>query len=263
MAVRIRRIIEALEGRFPLDLQEAWDRSGLALGDPEAEAQVIFLCLDITEATVAEARHLGADLMISHHPLFFKPLSEITPKSPQGRLVRTLIKEDIAVYSLHTNIDNACQGLTEALMAKLGYLPMNPLEEIPGTGRCHDLPERQSLESVVSAIRSKLAIPNLRLVKACDQVQRIALVNGSGMDLWPIAQERGVDLFITGDVKYHEALDAKSAGLSILDLGHFPSEFNVFIEVVQQCLQDLLETGHGLEIIPSSQSQDVFTYISK
>ena len=333
MQVSLRQIAEAIETLAPPELAETWDRSGLQVGDPEQTVTRALVALDPSLAAVVEAKRVGAELLLTHHPLLLQPLDRIDLSSPQGAVVAELLRNGIALYAGHTNLDRAEGGVNDALAGLLGLTELAPLGPgeaqvkvvvtvpvgyegpvagalfaagagrvgayrgcsfagrgegtfLPGLGAAPFLGEVGRAERVaesrleVVAPRARLAAVQLALGEAHPYerpaidvydlrgpaetgalgrlgllpeprplgpwaaevgralgaqgvrwvgvaeapVHRVAVCGGSGAELWQLARSRGADVLVTGDLKYHTALDAATAGFAVVDVGHGPSE---------------------------------------
>lgn len=260
---KVKDIIKVMENFAPVNLKEDFDNVGLMVGDKEKEVKKILLALDCTLEVIEEAKEKNVDLIITHHPLLFRKPSTITTDTLVGKKIIELIKNDINLYSSHTNLDSASGGLNETIVNILGYdskeiieVNKNARNSNEGLGRFIRLQEEISLEDLVRDIKEKLNISGLKIVKASDKVKNIAVINGSGSDFFDIAYKKGADCIITGDTTYHFASDYKEMGVSIIDTGHFLSEWIVFIKVINK-LQDKLQ---DVEIIISEHSKDPYTF---
>ena len=260
---KLKEIIEVMEDFAPLNLKEDFDNVGLMIGDKESEVKRVLLALDCTLDVIEEAKEKKVDLIITHHPLLFKKPSSITTDTLTGKKIIELIKNDINLYSSHTNLDSAKEGLNETIVNILGYnseelieLNKNARNSNEGLGRIIRLEEAILLDEFVDNIKKKLNISNVKLVRAADKVKNIAVINGSGSSFLDIAYKRGADCVITGDTTYHYASDYKEMGVSIIDTGHFHSEWIVFLEVINK-IKDKLE---DVEILVSENSEDPYTY---
>ena len=260
---KLKEIIEVMEDFAPLNLKEDFDNVGLMVGDKESEVKRVLLALDCTLDVIEEAKEKKVDLIITHHPLLFKKPSSITTDTLTGKKIIELIKNDINLYSSHTNLDSAKEGLNETIVNILGYdseelieLNKNARNSNEGLGRIIRLEEAILLDEFVDNIKKKLNISNVKLVRAADKVKNIAVINGSGSSFLDIAYRRGADCVITGDTTYHYASDYKDMGVSIIDTGHFHSEWIVFLEVINK-IKDKLE---DVEILVSENSEDPYTY---
>lgn len=260
---RVKDIIETMEDFAPVNLKEDFDNVGLMVGDKEKEVKRILLSLDCTLEVIEEAKEKDVDLIITHHPLIFRRPSSITTDTLVGKKIIELIKNDISLYSSHTNLDSASGGLNETIVNILGYDSKELIESNKnarnsneGLGRIIRLDKAIALDDLVKLVKEKLNIEGLKVVKASEEVKNIAVINGSGSSFFDIAYEKGADCIITGDTTYHFASDYKEMGVSIIDTGHFLSEWIVFLEVINK-LQDKLEE---IEIIISDYSKDPYTF---
>lgn len=226
-----KKIISSLEEKYPKVLAEEWDNVGLLLGDIKKEIKRVQLSIDATQKAIDRAVENEVDMIITHHPFIFKGLKSIDLSSVMGKKIKTLIKNDINIYSLHTNLDSAKGGLNDYILNLLGVeesrvIEKNRADETCGIGRIYKLEKECSLEEYIEFLKQKLELESVRLTTQDESVKikRIALINGSAMSYWRKVKTLGADLFITGDVGYHEALDAQESGLSVVDIGHFESE---------------------------------------
>ena len=213
------------------------------------------------EKVIEEAKKENVELIITHHPLIFKRPSSITTDTLQGKKIIELIKNDISLYSSHTNLDSVENGLNDTIVSILGFdnskiLEKNKRDDKAGLGRIVSLKESIQLEDLISKIKKSLNINNLRVVKGKDKVNKIAIINGSGQDFIGKAVALGADCIITGDTTYHFASDYKEMEISILDVGHFASEQITFFNV----MENLKEKFKDVEFITSTVEEDPFSF---
>ena len=220
-----------LETLAPLVLSEDWDNTGLLLGDPQAGVERVQTCLTLTPASVAEAVDRRADLVISHHPLPFKPLSRITTQTIPGKLIWRLACHGIAVYAPHTAWDSARSGINALLAEKLQLdqvAPILPLQnpDYPGlgSGRIGILDRPYDLREIAGRLRQSVPYCRPRGVDSDRPISRVAICCGSGGSLLGEALRQGCDLFLTGEATFHQCLEAEAAEKSLLMIGHFASE---------------------------------------
>ena len=234
------------ERQAPLALSESWDNTGLLLGDPARSVSRIQTCLTLTVETVAEAIEKKACMVIAHHPLPFKPLSKITTETPTGQLLWQLAQAGISVYSPHTAWDSAEFGINRLLSDRLELVEVEPLipSNLPGlehlgAGRVGRLIKPQNLEAIVSRLAA--LIPNCRPrgVRADRVISRVAFACGSGGSLLSAAIRRQSDLLITGEATYHNCLEAQTAGVALLMIGHFASEQFSLQELASRLAADI------------------------
>lgn len=228
--MKIKDIIAPLEEFAPLALQEGYDNAGLLVGSQDDEATGALVCVDATEDVLDEAIALGANLVISHHPIIFHPLRSIGGEGNIGRVVTKAIKNDIAVYACHTNLDRARHGMSYMLAQKLGLQNVKVLDPAgaadgSGFGAVGELPEPVKAVDFLKQTASKLNIGCIRHSEPHkEKVRRIALITGSGGDGLEKAIEAGADVFLTADLRYDRFLAARGRIL-LADIGHFESEF--------------------------------------
>ncbi len=259
---KVKEIIEVMETLAPTFLKEDFDNVGLMVGDREKEVKKVLLALDCTLKVVEEAKENNVDLIITHHPLIFRRPNNITTDTIQGRKIIELIKNDISLYSSHTNLDSAKSGLNDSIPKLLGYdsseiLEVNKRDEKAGLGRIVTLDKPTKLDEIVDNVKKALNINNLRVVKGKEEVNKIAIINGSGQDFIGKAVSKGADCIITGDTTYHFASDYKEMGINIIDAGHFASEQIVFFNV----MKNIIDKFTDIEFILSKVEEDPYTFL--
>ena len=259
--IKVNNIINEMELLAPTYLKEDFDNVGLMVGDKNKEVKKVLLALDCTLKVIEEAKKENVELIITHHPIIFKRPSSITTDTLQGKKIIELIKNDISLYSSHTNLDSVENGLNDTIVSILGFdnskiLEKNKRDDKAGLGRIVSLNESIQLEDLISKIKKSLNINNLRVVKGKDKVNKIAIINGSGQDFIGKAVALGADCIITGDTTYHFASDYKEMEISILDVGHFASEQITFFNV----MENLKEKFKDVEFITSTVEEDPFSF---
>lgn len=221
-------VTQFLERFAPTALAEEWDNVGLLVGDQTGNVTRIMTCLTVTEASAAEAIAQRAELIVTHHPLPFRPLKQITADARDGRLLWRLIRAGIAVYSPHTAFDSAVDGINARLASQLTLANINPLvlrEGSPGAGRWGHLAQPISLQSLADRVKALLKISQVQIVgDASRPVQRIAVACGSGGEFLPAAAEAACDLLLTGEARFHACLEAESLGIALMLAGHYATE---------------------------------------
>lgn len=252
----LEKIISEIEKHYPKKNAEKWDNIGLLVGDKKKEVRKIVVALDADMETIESAIEEGADLLITHHPFIFNPIKDINTDTLLGKKIIKSIKKDLAIYSIHTNIDSSFQGLNEYILEKIGVKKFKILDEKTednktGIGRYYKLEKEEKIGDYVQLIKEKLNLDKVILYsKDLDTtIKKIALINGSGMSYWKKAHFFGCDTIITGDVKYHEALDAIEMGIKIIDLGHYESE-KLFFELMESKIR---ESFSELEIVKKAK----------
>ncbi len=220
-----------------------WDATGLQVGDPDDRVTAVLVCLDVTAATLAEAAAAGADLVLAHHPLLFRPLARLTPATAAGRLVLAAARAGIAVLAAHTNLDAAVPGTTDPVARILGLRDVRPLVPLPGggaagaggaggdqgrakgSGLVGELGAPRPLRDIADALAAGLPSPHLRVAGDLDApVLRVAACGGAGDGHIGDALAARADVYVTGDLRHHAVLDARTQGLALVDAGHWATE---------------------------------------
>jgi dinuclear metal center YbgI/SA1388 family protein len=226
----VGEVAQVLQPLAPLTLAEPWDNVGLLVGDASWPTDRVMTCLTIAHETVEEAVERGAQLIVSHHPLPFRPIKSITSESTIGQLLLQLIRHSIAVYSAHTAFDSASAGINQHIAIGLGLQEIRPL--IPsagdaevGTGRFGLAGEPLTLGELGQRTKEFLGARLVRLVGASDKpATRVGIVCGSGGALLDTALAAGCDALITGELTFHNCLEAEARGAGVVLAGHFASE---------------------------------------
>ncbi|MGL6064512.1 MAG: Nif3-like dinuclear metal center hexameric protein [Fusobacteriaceae bacterium] len=247
----LKGVIKNLEKKFPKKLAEDWDNVGLIIGSEESTIKKIIIALDADIETIKFAIDNKADLLITHHPMIFSSIKKIDFDTVLGKKIMDLIVNKINLYTLHTNIDSGKDGLNDYILEKIGVfsskiLDLNPLEKDCGIGRYFKLENEVSLNEYIEDIKRKLNIKNA-LCYSKDlnrKIKKVSVVNGSGASFWKKANFYGVELLVTGDVKYHDALEGMENGISFLDIGHYESE-KLFLNLIEK---ELREANLNIEI---------------
>lgn len=227
----VKDIAAWLETIAPQAKKEHWDNVGLLCGREEKPVHTVLVALDPFEDVAAEAVEIGADLILTHHPLIFHPLDSITDGTAIGRTVFTLIRHDIAALCAHTNLDIAPEGVGFQLANALGLEHITVIDptQIDAQGRAWGLlrqgtVEEQPLEVFLPKIKAALQAPAVRCADGGRPVRRVAVGGGACAGEWPAALRAGCDTFVTSDAKYNDFWDARDAGLTLIDAGHFYTE---------------------------------------
>ena len=363
----LKTIINKIESKYPLNLAYDWDNVGLLVGDLDMNVEKVLVVLEVNEKVIDEAIEKNIDLIIAHHPFIFKKMNKVNTMDLKGKLIYKLIKNDIAIYSMHTNFDIAYDGLNDYFMKLIGfenskilditntevlyklavYVPnthidkvknalhdagaghignyshcsfssegigsfkaldnanpyigslgelelveevkietivpqrilggvissmikAHPYEEVAydiyklenkgnsvGLGRISKLQDNITLESLCKKIKEKLNMDNIRVVgNLSNKISKVAVVTGSGADMFKKAKKCGADVLITGDMKYHDAQDALDIGMNVIDCGHFETE-----DIFKDAISVYLEKIEGIEVIKSNVNLNPFKII--
>ena len=227
----LREICEFLDTFAPLQLAEDWDNVGLLVGDPDRSVGRVMTCLTVTPASVAEAVEDGVDLIVTHHPMPFRPLKRLTTEQTPSRLLLQMIRADVAVYSPHTAFDSAAQGINQQLADGLGLtdvLPLvvhDPQRPEQGAGRYGRLSQPIRLADLVQELKRFLGIAGLHVVGDRNRdVRCIAVACGAAGEFLEPAARVGCDVLVTGETTFHTCLEAEALGMALLLPGHYASE---------------------------------------
>lgn len=256
---KVETIAAFLDRLAPSELAESWDNVGLLVGDPQAPVRRVMTCLTVTAASVAEAVGQGAELIVTHHPLPFRPLKRITTETPEGRYLLQLLAANVAIYSAHTAFDSTAAGINQRLAEGLGLqdiAPLMPNADVGmqvGGGRCGCVEKPTSIDELADRLKEFLSIKTIRAVGRADRrVDRVALACGSAGEFLDAARQAGCDAFVTGETTFHTCLAAEASDVAVLLTGHFASE-----RFAMECLADVLSAEfEPLEVWASREERD-------
>lgn len=238
--MQIRELIKKLEEKYPFDLQEEWDNSGLQVGNPDEELKGVVLSLDLEEEAIDKATKDGkANLIITHHPYLFNPTKSIDFRDSFYNRLKRCIKNDLTVYAFHTNLDIAKGGVNDNLANILGLRDVKSLElgKDLGLGR-YGYIDKKPCDKFLEDVKEKLEASGIVVYGNCDKmIEKVGLCGGAGSFLIEDALNLSCDLIITGDVKYHEAMDMANKGITIADVGHFASENHIIYKLANEIEQ--------------------------
>lgn len=228
---KVKDIIGCITDIAPLHWQESWDNAGLLVGDANMQVDKALVTLDVTEPVIDEAIEKGFHLVISHHPLIYKPLKHILPENTIERTIMKAIKNDIAVACMHTNLDNSYLGVSKWLADQLGLKnqtilePMKVEEDVlTGGGMVGELDNAMDEKDFLAMVKKNLNAQALRHSDLLGKkIKKVAVCGGSGFFLLNNVKRCGADAYITGDVKYHDFFEADGK-LLLVDAGHYETE---------------------------------------
>jgi dinuclear metal center YbgI/SA1388 family protein len=238
--MKMRELERELMTLADLKYAEDWDNSGLQCGNRDKEIRKVFIALDATNEVIDQAIEFGADLLLTHHPLIFSPLSSIDSEDYIGKRIYRLIQNDIVLYAMHTNFDVCC--MREALDSRIGLEDVRPLEVLPGysdmgIGSVGTLETEMSLQSLMDRILERFGISNVKLFGNPDtKVRKVGVLGGSGKSEIDLAVAAGCDVYISGDIDHHSGIDALEKGIAVIDAGHYGLE-HVFSEYMREYLE--------------------------
>lgn len=249
--MKIKEIIDFLNEVAPLHFQEDYDNAGLITGHPEMDLSGVLICLDATEPVIEEAIALGCNMVVAHHPILFRGIKKLNGKTYVERTIIKAIKHDIAIFAIHTNLDNVfVSGVNTKIAERLGLIRTEILQQKPGllhkehavgAGVIGTLSSPQASHQFLQYVKEKMELSVIKHTALCkDKIETVAVCGGAGGFLLEAAKSRGADIFITSDYKYHEFFDADNA-IIIADIGHFESE-KYTIELLHDLLVNKFST---------------------
>ncbi len=222
--VRVQDVASAIETFAPLSLQAEYDNSGLVVGRRDDVVSGVLIAVDLTEAVIEEALELGVNMIVTHHPIIFSPLKRLSSSSNVERCVEMAIRERIAVYAAHTNLDSAPQGMSWHLGGQLDLRGVEVLDS-DGYGVVGDLVDEVDVDIFMERVASLLGVEMLRHSDIVGRnVKRVAICTGSGGSMLRSAISKGADIYITSDLRYNDFFAAQES-LTLVDVGHYESEY--------------------------------------
>ena len=235
-------VIKYLDECSPSHFAYEWDNVGLLVGRRDREVKRIMVALDASSEVIERAVQNRVDMIVTHHPLIFKGMKRVTPDDFIQRRVFDLIQNDIAYYAMHTNFD--VMGMADAVADALEIENRQVLDvsyedsiSIEGCGRYGDLSRTYSLGEYAKTVKQQLKLDNVIVYGELDSlVETVAVLPGSGADFIDQVIKVGADVYVTGDIKYHQAIDALEQGLTLIDAGHYGSE-KIFIPYMMSYLE--------------------------
>ena len=261
--MRCDKLIEKLEQLAPPGCACDWDNVGLLAGRSDKEVEKVYIALDATDKVVEAAVCWGANLLITHHPLIFKPLSKINDKDFISRRILKLIRNDISYYAMHTNFDAAPGCMADTAAAKLGLSNLEVMEKegviqretegkseecAYGIGKTGYLKEEMTIREIAALVKERFCLPFVTIYgeNATDAAVRfVGISPGSGGSLMKQALNTGVKVFITGDIGHHNGIDAAANHMAVIDAGHYGLEY-LFLDFIEEYLKK--NAGENLEI---------------
>ena len=242
--MKIRDITAVIERFAPLAWQEDYDNAGLIVGRPDDEVQALLLAVDVTEEVLDEAERTGCGLVVTHHPIIFRPMKRFNSADPVQRCVERAIRRGIALYACHTNLDSAPHGMSWHLAEQLGIRNCATLQPVAadsavGFGVVGELPEAVGAVDFLRRMQQQLGVRCVRHSALIERpVRRVAVCTGAGAALIGEARRAGADLYVTADLKYNDFMTPDGA-LVVADIGHFESEYgaiNLLFDILSKNL---------------------------
>ena len=271
MTPKLQDILNLLDEIIPFSMTEEWDNSGFQVGSFSQEVTRILVALDPTLKAVRQASERKAQLLLTHHPILFNPISSLDVDSYPGDAIKEALAKGVSIVAVHTNLDAAQGGINDILANLLSLQDIEALQksdnvegQAKGIGRIGYLPAPSELSSVAETVRDALGASGLKVLGHQDmKIRRVAVVGGSGGNMIPLASQMGADLLVTGDIRHHEVIMAESLGIALIDGGHFRTEkaalsifFNRLREKVKAYKWDVVLDNY-------EEEEEPMRYISK
>jgi dinuclear metal center YbgI/SA1388 family protein len=254
--IRVADMVGLMEKIAPSFLSESWDNCGLQVGDRQWPVKKVWVALDPLPSVIDAAAGQDVDLVITHHPLIFKPLRTIDLERPEGKIIATALNSRTAIFTAHTNLDSARDGINDVLARKIGLdrlAPMVPADvSLPGAdamgmGRIGCLKLPQTVAALAQNIKKQLGVARVTLVGRTDRmVENVAVCSGSGGSLLENFLDSEAEVFVTGDIRYHDARTVEDADRALIDIGHFASE-HIMIDMLCNLLSGAV-AGAGWDV---------------
>ena len=224
--MNVKKLYEKLSELIPDELREEWDNDGImCAADYSAEVNNVLITLDVTEEIVDYAISRNFDLIISHHPLIFKPLTRLTEDNHVARKVIKLLANNVSVFSFHTRLDRVGGGVNDILADAIGLRDVQPFGD--GLGRIGTLPDEMILDDFAETVKERLGADGVRFADAYNPVKRVALVGGDGKGYVNAAIEAGADTYLSGRIGYNVMEEASDLGINLVEAGHYFTEFPI------------------------------------
>ncbi|APM38335.1 Nif3-like dinuclear metal center hexameric protein [Clostridium kluyveri] len=270
MYLRVEDIHNIIEKYAPSILKESYDNVGLMVGDMKSEVTSILIALDCTLEVIEEAKRNKCNLILTHHPLLFKRPDSVTTDTLTGRKILELIRNNINVYSAHTNLDSVQGGINDIIMELLQLncchiIDPSDIEDCVGDncgiGRVSELKVPITLGELCNKVKNNLNISMLRYSGSESKIiNKIAVINGSGESYFNSAKLLGVDCIITGDTTYHYVSDFQEEGIAVIDAGHFETEWPAMRKIAEVLMQKMESNGFCNTVILSKVNRSPYKY---
>jgi dinuclear metal center YbgI/SA1388 family protein len=285
MTVAVSDIIELMDQIAPPYLAEEWDNVGLQIGDRRWTVRRVGVALDAGLEVVNAANQMKVDLLVTHHPLIFKPLTAIDCQTPLGTILQKAIQHRLSIFSAHTNLDKSKGGLNDILARRIGLIDCTVLDETAthdcgalnvnaaadnkenldrmsyheGLGRVGTLSKSMALKDFALEVKKKLTLDAIKIVGNPGLlVKKVAVCTGSGSSLLNAFFKSGAQVYISGDLRFHDARDVEAADLALIDIGHFPSEYLMVASLVKRLAQIISQNRLDVEVCACGSEKDPF-----
>lgn len=268
----VNDMISLMESVAPQRLAESWDNSGLQCGDRTWPVKRVVVALDPSLSVVRTACEKKADLLITHHPLIFRNLKNIILDSPLGAIIDLSVRHRLAIFSAHTNLDSVHGGLNDLFAEKLGLEKEGFLSPVPenvgpdadshGMGRVGRLPSPMTLGSLAERMKAVFGLATLKISGPLSlPVNKVAVCTGSGSSLMKQFLSTDAEVYVSGDLKFHDAKDAETHGRGLIDVGHFASEQLMIALIAGRLTDRCREQGRHIVVEALRVETDPFYYV--
>jgi len=220
----VQQIFDLLNHYAPVETAFDWDNVGLLVGNPSAEVRKTLVALDCTSAVIREAQTRGCNLIVTHHPVIFRAPHTLVQGSFDGDRLTALIRNNISVISMHTNLDRAEGGVNDTLADVLGLRNVCPVPDCDNVVRMGELPAPMPVDTFLNHVKSALNVDSVRCTRVEGRLERVAVGGGACAEYFNACIKAGCQAFVTADVKHHEYLEAADKGLLLVDATHFATE---------------------------------------
>ena len=259
-------IVALMDALAPPRLAEEWDNPGLQVGSPQWPVKKVMVALDPSPAVIAEACEQAVDLLITHHPFLFKAIKQLDYSTPLGRMIEMATRHHLAVFAAHTNLDWVAGGLNDVFAAAIGLKNVSILaspelgeDNQSGLGRIGDMDAPMDLASLAGSIKRALGLESIWVAGAGDmRVRRVAVCTGSGSGLLQAFFNSDAQVFVTGDLRYHDGRDAELYQRGLIDTGHFSSEHLMVDSICSRLASALAASGWDTDVIASKREAAPF-----
>lgn len=266
MKARVKDILDGLDILAPFHLAEPWDNVGLLVGNPDQEVTAVLVALDPTCALFDEAAALGANAIVTHHPVIFKPLPAIDTASPAGSLLEKALSRKIAIIGCHTNYDNTPDGVSAVLARQLGLENLSPLvpsgQDGIGLGRIGSFAAPLSSADFLAKVHEALDLDSLPMAgRLPERISRVAVCGGSGSDFAEDARRAGADVYLSAEIKHNVAVWAGETGFCIIDGSHYATEKPAVAALAARLEQINLARNWNLRIMQTKSERHPFVTV--
>lgn len=255
--MQIKEVIDYLKELAKPESSLSWDNCGIQVGDLNANISKISVALTPTIEIIESAIKNQSNLLITHHPLIFKPLKFIDVDTVIGKSIHIAIKNELTIYSIHTSFDSAPTGLNYEIAKKLNLENISVFDELSNIGTIGSFTKPLKLKTVIENVKNILNLAHFTYVGDPEKaISKVAICTGSGGSFLSLVKEKSADLYITGDIKYHNAIDAKELDLALIDAGHHGTEI-LAVPFIANYISQKFDTLEVFELI----ERDPFNYI--